>query len=105
MGGGASIVSSLYYQDIFAAAYATGSYFIPKYLPKEYDTPLVVFHGVQDADAPVELIRQTVSTLKKAGAPVHYKEFEQYGHNCPAEFFYPDLMWNWLYSQSKPRLR
>ena len=105
MGGGGSIVASLFYQDTFAAAVALGSYFVPRYLPKTFDTPLVIIHGAQDEDAPVESIRKTANIIKNAGAPVYYSEMTDRGHNCPAREFYPEGMWDWLYSQTKPRLR
>lgn len=105
MGGGGSIAASLYYQNVFAAAAAMGSYFIPEYLPETLDTPLAILHGRLDRDAPVEAIRATVSIIQKAGGPVYYSEFENGGHNCPAEYFYPEALWDWLYSQSKPHLR
>jgi predicted peptidase len=105
MGGGGAIAASLYYQDVFAGAAAMGSYIDPRPIPEELTTPLVVYHGRNDADAPVEAIRATVGMLKKAGDPVFYKEYENAGHNCPMRFFYPDEMWDWLYNLQKPELR
>ena len=105
MGGGGSIAASLFYQDVFTAAAAMGAYFVPQYIPHTSDTPLLVIHGNNDEDAPVTAMRKTINILRNEGISVNYSEWENWGHNCPMKEFYPDAMWDWLYSQAKPRLR
>jgi len=48
------------------------------------DPPFFVAHGTDDRTVPIQLSRQFVEALLKAGGQVTYHEFEGAGHNITA---------------------
>jgi predicted peptidase len=65
-------------------------------------TPVWNFHGEADATVPVEVSRERVATLRKAGAHPLSTEYPGVGHNV-WEWAYsePSLM-RWLFAQRRP---
>ena len=63
--------------------------------------PLWVFQGDADMVVPVDLVRQMVKDLKKAGAHPRYSEYHNTGHDVWLKAFAePDLV-PWLAAQRR----
>jgi dipeptidyl aminopeptidase/acylaminoacyl peptidase len=60
-----------------------------------------VFHGGDDPEVEVELSRQMVDALRKAGGKPGYTEFPGVGHECwDLAYHNPDVL-DWLFAQKK----
>lgn len=73
----------------------------PKAAERLKDIPCWCWHGDKDTAVKVELSRQMIDALKKAGAQPRYTELEFVGHNSwDAAYATPDLF-VWLLAQKK----
>lgn len=87
--------------DRFAAAIPICGGGIPESAASFAKMPIWVFHGGADPDVEVELSRQMVEALQKAGGKPGYTEYPGVGHEC-WDYAYrnPDVQ-DWLFAQKK----
>lgn len=73
--------------------------------PKAAETikhiPCWVWHGDQDRAVKVDLSRQMVAALKKAGGEPRYTELEWVGHNSWDAAYATEDLYSWLFRQKK----
>ncbi len=66
--------------------------------------PIWVFHGAKDALQPVEMSRNIVKAIEKAGGHPKYTEYPDLGHNCWDKTYNNPEVRDWLFAQKlKPR--
>jgi predicted peptidase len=65
------------------------------------DLPCWVFHGDKDTAVKVELSRQMVEAIKKAGGTPKYTEYPGVGHNSWDQAYATPELWTWLAEQKK----
>ena len=73
----------------------------PTLAEKIKDVPCWVWHGDKDGAVKVELSRQMVDALKKAGGNPRYTELEWIGHNSWDAAYASDDLYSWLFAQKK----
>ena len=73
----------------------------PKGAEKIKDIPCWVWHGDQDRAVKVDLSRQMVEALKKAGGSPRYTELAHIGHNSWDAAYASDDLYAWLFAQKK----
>ena len=98
LGGDGAFGASEYFSDAFAAGVAISGGWETSHADKMTKMPLFIMAGKNDTVVSVEETGAMVTALKKAGAPVRYKEFDM-GHNCPSPLLYKNFLWNWLFKQ------
>ncbi len=90
------------YPGVFAAAAPLcGSYITSSEGAKIYaQTPMWVFHGAQDPVIPVEMSRDVVDAIKKAGGKnIKYTEFPAAGHNIWNKTYHMSDLYEWMFAQ------
>ena len=65
------------------------------------DIPCWAWHGDKDGAVKVELSRQMIDALKKAGGNPRYTELEHIGHNSWDAAYASDDLYTWLFAQKK----
>jgi predicted peptidase len=65
------------------------------------DIPCWVWHGDKDAAVKVDMSRQMVEALKKAGGNPRYTELAHVGHNSWDPAYAADDLYVWLFAQKK----
>lgn len=65
------------------------------------DLPIWCFHGDQDGAVKVQLSREMIGAVKKAGGKPRYSEFPNVGHNSWDAAYAHDELYSWLLSQAK----
>jgi predicted peptidase len=89
------------YPDRFAAAVPICGGGIPDTAASFAKVPIWVFHGAVDPDVGVQLSRQMVDALHKAGGKPGYTEYPGVGHECWEQTYRnPDVL-DWLFAQKK----
>jgi predicted peptidase len=89
------------FPDRFAAAIPICGGGLEQSAASFVNTPIWVFHGGSDPEVEVELSRQMVDALRKAGGKPGYTEFPGVGHECwDLAYHDPDVL-NWLFAQKK----
>jgi predicted peptidase len=73
----------------------------PKAAEKIKHIPCWVWHGDRDGAVKVDLSRQMVEALKKAGGEPRYTELEWIGHNSWDAAYASDDLYAWLFRQRK----
>ena len=63
--------------------------------------PLWIFQGDADSTVPVELVRQMVKQLKKAGGTPRYSEYHKIGHEVWNDAFAEGQLVPWLSAQKR----
>ncbi len=63
--------------------------------------PLWIFQGDSDSTVPVDLVRQMVKQLKKAGGAPLYSEYHKAGHDVWNEAFANPQLVSWLAAQKR----
>jgi predicted peptidase len=87
--------------DHFAAAIAICGGGIPDTAASFAKVPIWVFHGAVDPEVEVQLSRNMVDALRKAGAKPGYTEYPGVGHECwDMTYRNPDVL-DWLFAQKK----
>lgn len=101
MGGYGTWHAAFTYPDRWAAIVPICGGGDPRGAEKIKHIPCWVWHGDQDRAVKVDLSRQMVEALKKAGGEPRYTELEWVGHNSwDAAYASPDL-YAWLFRQKK----
>ncbi|AWM40775.1 Endo-1,4-beta-xylanase Z precursor [Gemmata obscuriglobus] len=65
------------------------------------DVPTWVFHGDADTAVKVDLSREMVDAIKKAGGSPKYTEYPKVGHNSWDAAYDTDELYKWLLEQKK----
>jgi poly(3-hydroxybutyrate) depolymerase len=101
--GGSGVYGALaHYGGVFAAGVtAGGSWGFPD-RSKISKTPLLILHGVNDTAVPPAFARNMSKLIAAVGGKVSYYEFPGIGHDCDNPNFYSQVVWNWLFAQSRP---
>lgn len=85
----------------FAAAVPICGGAKPENAPKIAHIPFWIFHGAADPVVPVELSRDIVEALKKAGASPKYTEYPGVGHDSWTQAYQEPELVEWLLSQRR----
>lgn len=101
MGGYGSYDLCLRRPDDFAAAVPICGAADPAAAAKIAHIPLWIFHGGSDSAVPVQLARDMVEALKKAGASPKYTEYPGVGHNSWTPAYQEPGLVDWLLSQRR----
>jgi predicted peptidase len=73
----------------------------PRGAEKIKDIPCWAWHGDQDRAVKVDLSRQMIDALKKAGGSPRYTELAHVGHNSWDACYASDDFYAWLFAQKK----
>jgi predicted peptidase len=100
-GGGGSYAAALRYPDIFAASVALSGIWDHMDGPRMNKVPIWIMHGALDGGQSSARARATADAIHRNGGNVLFTEFPDMGHECPSPRLYPEIMWKWMFSQSK----
>jgi len=101
MGGFGTWSVAFHHPDRWAAIVPICGGGDPKGAEKIKDIPCWVWHGDQDRAVKVDLSRQMVEALKKAGGSPRYTELAHIGHNSWDPAYASDDLYAWLFAQKK----
>jgi predicted peptidase len=101
MGGYGTWSVAFHHPDRWAAIVPICGGGDPKGAEKIKDIPCWVWHGDQDRAVKVDLSRQMVEALKKAGGSPRYTELAHVGHNSWDSAYACDDLYAWLFAQKK----
>jgi predicted peptidase len=101
MGGFGTWHAAFTYPDRWAAIVPICGGGDPKGAGKIKHIPCWVWHGDQDRAVKVELSRQMVEALKKAGGEPRYTELEWIGHNSWDAAYASEDLYAWLFRQKR----
>ena len=101
MGGFGSFGAIVAEPDRFAAAVPIAGGWDPKAAEKIKDVSLWVFHGEKDPTVKVELSRNMVEAIRKAGGEPKYTEYEGVKHNSWTRTYANKKMWEWMFAQRR----
>lgn len=101
MGGFGTWSAAAAYPDRWAAIVPICGGGDPKVAAAIKHIPCWVWHGDKDTAVRVDLSRQMVEALKKAGGEPRYTELEHIGHNSWDPAYAADDLYAWLFAQKK----
>lgn len=101
MGGIGTYAALARYPDVFAAAAPMDGHWPLSRLSDLPAVPLWIFHGAQDQSMPVHNSRKIAQLLEKAGRPVYYTEYPDYGHGAWVPSYDNPDFWAWLLQQAR----
>jgi poly(3-hydroxybutyrate) depolymerase len=87
--------------EMFAAAVPVCGGGDPRYAAGITDVAVWAFHGEKDRNVPVELSRNMIEAMKKAGGNPRYTEFPGVGHNVWDNAKNTPGLWDWLFEQKR----
>ena len=90
------------YSDIFAAGVAVNGIWDKKDAALFRDKEIAVYHGSEDANFPISLMKSLIARIEREGGKPRFIEMEGIGHDSwPA---YRDReLWEWLFEQSRSK--
>lgn len=87
--------------EMFAAAIPICGGGDPKFAPNLTDVSIWAFHGAKDRLVPVELSRDMIGAIKKAGGNPRYTEFANGGHDIWKQVKATSGLFDWLFEQKR----
>ena len=89
--------------DTFAAAAPVCGGGDPKDVARYRHVPVWVFHGDSDPAVAVQLSREMVAAIKKAGGQVRYTEYPGVGHGSWVPAYKDPALYEWMLKQKRKR--